>query len=79
MNIISIKRKKFNSMDKSNLLDHMMSFQEKRSKLGYLNQEMIFEGIELFTELSKQAETPELYYLCESYIKHLKTESKKLG
>src|SRR5690242_19464748 len=63
-------------MDKLDLLQEMMHFQEERSKIGKLTIEMMIQGQILFQALEDTAETTELKDLTRSYRKHLKLELK---
>jgi len=62
------------SMNKVELLDEMMLFQQERSQLGHLSVEMMVRGQILFKALEKSAETKELHQLARSYRKHLQLE-----
>lgn len=62
---------------KQDLLDAMVQFQEKRTRLG-MTPELISEGIELFEKLATVAETMELLTLTHSYLRHLRFESTQL-
>lgn len=66
------------NMDKLELLEEMVRFQEKRSRLGQLTQQMMIQGIILFEALNQSAETPELKILTRAYVKHLKIELEAL-
>jgi hypothetical protein len=61
-------------MDKIQLLDEMVRFQEERSKLGQLTLQMMTQGKHLFRALEKTAETQELKILTRSYRRHLEYE-----
>lgn len=61
-------------MDKLELLEEMVRFQEWRSKSGELTAEMIVKGLILFPLLTKMAETKELRLLTTSYARHLEYE-----
>lgn len=65
---------RYKSMDKLELLEEMVKFQEERSSLGYLTVEMMIRGKELFRALEESAETPELQLLTRSYRRHLDYE-----
>lgn len=65
-------------MDKLELIEEMVRFQEWRARTGELTEEMIAKGIPLFKALHNAAETYELSLLTKSYIKHLEHESKEL-
>ena len=61
-------------MDKLELLEEMMKFQESRSITGHLTLEMMTRGQILFKRLEEIAETEELKSLAHSYRRHLKFE-----
>lgn len=61
-------------MDKLELLEEMVKFQEKRSHLGRLTPQMMVEGKVLFRALELAAETEELRILARSYRRHLEYE-----
>ncbi len=65
---------KIQKMNKLELLDEMMNFQEERSKIGHLTPSMMILGQILFQALETQAETQELQTLTRSYRRHLKYE-----
>lgn len=65
---------KIATMDKMELLEEMVRFQEKRSRIGHLTLEMMLEGRCLFEALEQNAETIELRILCRSYKRHLEHE-----
>ncbi len=62
------------SMDKLELLEEMVRFQEERSRLGHLTPRMMTRGKHLFKALEETAETQELRILTRSYRKHLDYE-----
>jgi len=62
------------SMDKVQLLQEMIRFQEERSRLGHLSPSMMTQGKILFEALEKAAETRELQILTRSYRRHLDHE-----
>ncbi len=62
------------SMDKLELLEEMVRFQEERSRLGHLTLQMIIRGRYLFNALEKASETNELRLLAKSYRRHLEFE-----
>ena len=64
-------------MNKNQLLEEMVDFQEKRVALGHLNIDLILEGIPLFTELTNKADTYELKQVSMNYVRHLKLELNK--
>jgi hypothetical protein len=66
------------SMDKLELMEEMVRFQEDRSRLGHLTPLMMVRGICLFGALEKSAETHELMLLTGSYKRHLEFELKDL-
>lgn len=62
------------SMDKLELLEEMVRFQEERSSVGHLLPDMMVKGRILFKALEESAETPELKLLTRSYRRHLDYE-----
>lgn len=62
------------SMDKLELLEEMVRFQEERSRLGQLTLPMMIKGRHLFKALEETAETQELKILTRSYRRHLDYE-----
>ncbi len=62
------------SMDKIELLDEMVRFQENRTRAGHLTIDMMVRGKILFRALEKSAETQELRILTRSYARHLEFE-----
>jgi len=67
-------RAKLNKMDKLQLLEEMVAFQEWRSKSKELTSEMIVKGLILFPLLTRSAETKELRLLTSAYTRHLEYE-----
>jgi hypothetical protein len=65
-------------MEKVELLEEMVRFQEERSKLGQLSPQMMREGRHLFQALESSAETRELRTLAGSYRRHLELELEEL-
>jgi hypothetical protein len=61
-------------MDKLELLEEMVRFQEERSRVGHLSVNMMLRGKHLFKALEKNAETRELQLLTRSYRRHLEAE-----
>lgn len=61
-------------LEKLELLDEMMKFQESRSTMGHLTFEMMIQGQTLFRRIEEMAETLELKSLAHSYCRHLKFE-----
>lgn len=61
-------------MDKLELLEEMIRFQEERSRTGHLSLSMMVRGRILFGELERNAETSELQLLTRSYRRHLDCE-----
>jgi hypothetical protein len=61
-------------MDKLELLEEMVRFQEERSRLGHLTPSMMVRGRVLFKALEETAETRELQLLTRSYRRHLEYE-----
>lgn len=62
------------SMDKLELLEEMVRFQEERTRLGHLTLAMMVKGRYLFKALEDTAETQELKILTRSYRRHLDFE-----
>lgn len=62
------------SMDKVELLEEMVRFQEERSRVGKLTLPMMVRGRHLFKALEETAETQELKILTRSYRRHLDYE-----
>lgn len=67
-------RAKILTMDKLELLEEMVRFQEERSASGSLNLSMMVRGKHLFLALEQNAETKELRSLTRSYRRHLELE-----
>ena len=65
---------KIGAMDKYELLEEMIRFQEERSKNGELTLGMMVRGKCLFKALEESAETRELALLTRSYRRHLEHE-----
>lgn len=65
------------TMDKLQLLNEMVHFQEQRTALGSLSLEMMIRGKILFSALEKTAETEALCSLSKSYRRHLDLELKE--
>lgn len=61
-------------MDKLDLLEEMVRFQEERANEGQLTSKLISQGLLLFKALEENAETVELRNLARSYRRHLKYE-----
>lgn len=61
-------------MDKLELLEEMMRFQEERTRCGQLTPILMTRGQILFKALEESAETEELKNLTRSYRKHLRLE-----
>lgn len=62
------------TMDKMELLEEMVRFQEERSSKGHLTVAMMVRGQVLFKALEESAETQELRLLTRSYRRHLEFE-----
>jgi len=60
------------NMHKIELLEEMVKFQDEKARTGTLTRLQINNGIILFRELEKQAETPEMKQLASAYQKHLR-------
>lgn len=67
-------RSRIEAMDKFELLEEMVRFQEERSKNGELTIGMMVRGRYLFKALEESAETRELALLTGSYRRHLEYE-----
>lgn len=65
---------KIQRMDKLELLEEMMKFQEERAQVGHLTFKMMIQGKILFKALEENACTQELRLLARSYRRHLKFE-----
>ncbi len=63
-----------NRMNKYELLEEMVRFQEERSALDEMSFSMMVRGKILFRALELQAETEELRILSSSYRRHLEHE-----
>jgi hypothetical protein len=61
-------------MNKIELLEEMVRFQEDRSAKGHLTLTMMVRGRILFKALETYAETDELRLLASSYRRHLEHE-----
>ena len=61
-------------MDKVELLEEMVRFQEERTQVGELSLSMMVRGRHLFKALEENAETQELKILTRSYRRHLDCE-----
>jgi len=61
-------------MDKLELLEEMVRFQEERAQSGELTYQLMIEGQYLFKRLEENAETPELRTLTKQYRRHLEQE-----
>ena len=62
------------TMDKMELLEEMVRFQEERSAIGELTLPLMIKGQVLFKALEESAETQELQLLTRSYRRHLDFE-----
>jgi hypothetical protein len=62
------------AMEKLELLDEMVRFQEERTRIGHLTPTMMARGQYLFKALENSAETRELHILARSYRRHLEHE-----
>ena len=63
-----------NRMNKIELLEEMVRFQEDRTAKGQLSLTMMVRGRILFRALETNAETDELRLLASSYRRHLEHE-----
>ncbi len=61
-------------MDKVDLLNEMVSYQEERTRSGQLTPTMMVRGKILFKALEENAETEALRALSKSYRRHLEFE-----
>lgn len=66
--------RKIAAMNKFELLEEMIRFQEERSRVGELTLGMMVRGKSLFQALESSAETRELALLTSSYRRHLEHE-----
>jgi hypothetical protein len=66
-------------MNKYELLEEMVRFQEERAEKGRLSLEMMVRGQILFRALENTAETSELRLLASSYRRHLEHEIESLS
>ena len=66
-----------NRLEKVELLEEMMRFQEERSKEGPLSLKTIVQGQLLFAVLEEKAETEELRHLAKSFRRHLECELRE--
>jgi len=62
------------SMEKVELLEEMVRFQEERKTLGALTPVMMKKGRHLFRALEENADSQELKILSRSYRRHLEYE-----
>jgi len=67
-------RARIQGMEKLELLEEMVRFQEERSRVGKLTPQMMHQGRHLFQALETSAETKELRILAGSYRRHLEIE-----
>jgi hypothetical protein len=67
-------KNRIKQMDRLELLDEMVKFQQERSTTGYLTPKMMVEGIVLFKALEDNAISKELRLLAGSYHRHLQYE-----
>ena len=65
-------------MEKAQLLEEMVTFQQERSRKGRLTRSMMVRGKHLFKALELRAETHELRILARSYRRHLEFELDEL-
>lgn len=66
------------SLDKTELLEEMVNFQEERTKVGQLTERMMIQGQILFARLEIVAESAELRELAKTYRNHLRYELEAL-
>lgn len=62
------------SMEKVELLEEMVRFQEERKTLGSLTPSLMLRGRHLFLALEECADSQELKILSRSYRRHLEYE-----
>jgi hypothetical protein len=62
---------KLKKMDRLDLLEEMVRYQEQRSNEKSLTLKIIYDGLALFKLISETCETPELRLLSQSYHRHL--------
>lgn len=67
-------RAKILSMDRVQLLEEMVRFQEERKAVGELTPAMMYRGRHLFRALEEAADSQELKILSRSYRRHLEYE-----
>ncbi len=65
------------AMDKLELLEEMVRFQEERTRIGHLTPSLMIRGQSLFKALEEKAETHELRTLTRSYRRHLDHELRE--
>lgn len=65
-------------MDRLELIEEMVRFQEERTRLGELTPELIAHGQILFKALENSAETDELRDLSRTYRRVLSSEARAL-
>ncbi len=63
------------SLDKLELLNEMIRYQEKRSEKDELTHELLEQGLILFRTLELEADTDALQALARSYRRHLEYEA----
>jgi hypothetical protein len=73
-----IYQNKVAGMNKLELLEEMMRFQEERTQEGELTLSLMIRGQILFETLEAQAATLELRELATAYRRHLKLELQEL-
>lgn len=71
--------KSIENMDMRELLEEMVRFQDERSRVGHLTDDMIVFGKVLFKSLEENAQTEELRLLTRSYRRHLIYEEEYRG
>lgn len=67
-------KSRVSSMDKLELLEEMVHFQEERTRIGELTVSMMVRGRILFKALEENAETDALKSLTSAYRRHLEFE-----
>jgi hypothetical protein len=65
---------KITQMDRLELLEEMVRFQQERSSVDKLNLKLLLNGRILFKALAETSVTPEMRLLTRSYFNHLTYE-----
>ena len=61
-------------MDRLELVNEVIKFNEERYEHGGLNKELIVRGLILFKNMADNAETPNFKEFARTYCKHLELE-----